>query len=102
MGFNYPTFYPGSIYEPAFFDFGLHKPLGPLRCGCSAPYISNSVASLISIIFAATAITSGQQYLIKFAGRQAGCADEGKVFDGPVLRKILFRRIMADGYCFAS
>jgi hypothetical protein len=84
------------------FDFGLHKPLGPLRCGCSAPYISNSVASRISIIFAATAITSGQKYLIKFAGRRAGCADEGKVFDGPVLRNILFRRIIADDYCFDS
>ncbi len=78
MGFSYPTLYPGSIYEPALW-FGL-----------------------LSIIFAATAITSGQQYLIKFAGRQAGCGDEGKVFDGPVLRKILFRRIIADDYCFAS
>jgi hypothetical protein len=70
--------------------------------GCSAPYISNSVASLISVTFVATAITSGQEYFVKFAGRQAGCANEGKISDGPVLRKIPFRRIVADNYCFAS
>jgi hypothetical protein len=40
--------------------------------------------------------------LIRFAGWQAGCADESKAFDGPVLRKILFRRIIADGNCFDS
>jgi hypothetical protein len=80
----------------------LYTTPSPLRSGGSALYLSNSVASLISIIFAATAITSGQQYLIRFAGWQAGCADESKAFDGPVLRKILFRRIIADGNCFDS